>query len=167
MVAAVSGGLLVALAAGCFWYKADYDFSAGFPQDTESAKAAADLQRGFAAGALAPTEVYLTTTDGSELTDAQSNLRAGCRRCSGVGQAQPPSAAPTDRWLGFTFCWRRTGVERCDHSRTRELRDASARRRAAGHTAVVGGTTAIFADINTANNRDLSVILPRAASSSD
>ncbi len=91
LVAAVSGGLLVALAAGCFWYKADYDFSAGFPQDTESARAAADLQRGFAAGALAPTEVYLTTDRRLALTDQQiQSFAAAAADAPGVGQAQPP-----------------------------------------------------------------------------
>ena len=78
-------------------YKADYDFSAGFPQDTESAQAAADLQRAFAAGALAPTEVYLTTTDGSPLDRrADRRVRRGRRR------ARPASARrrPPERGHG-------------------------------------------------------------------
>jgi RND superfamily putative drug exporter len=44
-----------------------------------------------------------------------------------------------------------------------ELRDALHAAAPPGTKAVVGGTTAIYADINTANNRDLSVILPTAA----
>src|SRR5262245_2938435 len=58
-VALASGGVLVALAAGVLMFKADYDFTAGFPKDTESAQASADLRRGFPAGALTPTDVYL------------------------------------------------------------------------------------------------------------
>ena len=44
-----------------------------------------------------------------------------------------------------------------------DLRDAVHAAAPPGTHSVVGGTTAIFADINTANNRDLSVILPVAA----
>jgi len=43
------------------------------------------------------------------------------------------------------------------------LRDAVHAAAPAGTEALVGGTTAIFADVNTANNRDLSLILPVAA----
>ncbi len=164
-VAAVSGGLLLVLAAGCFWYKADYDFSAGFPQDTESAKAAADLQRGFAAGALAPTEVYLITTDGSELTDAQiQSFAQAAAGAPGIGQAQPPERG-TDRSVArihLLLAENPVSNEAINLVRG-ELRDALHAAAPPGTRAVVGGTTAIFADINTANNRDLSVILPAAA----
>jgi putative drug exporter of the RND superfamily len=165
VVAAVSGGLLVVLAAGCFWYKADYDFSAGFPQNTESAKAAADLERGFAAGALAPTEVYLTTTNGSELTDAQiQSFAAAAAGAPGVGQAQQPERG-TDRTVArMHLLLAENPVSNEAITLVRgELRDALHAAAPPGTRAVVGGTTAIFADINTANNRDLSVILPAAA----
>jgi putative drug exporter of the RND superfamily len=165
LAAAVSGGLLVALAAGCFWYKADYDFSAGFPQDTESARAAADLQRGFAAGALAPTEAYLTTTDGSALTDQQiQSFAAAAADAPGVGQARPPERGtdPTVARIELLLDENPVSNEAITLVRT-DLRDALHAAAPPGTRAVVGGTTAIFADINTANNRDLSVILPTAA----
>jgi RND superfamily putative drug exporter len=165
LVAAVSGGLLVALAVGCFWYKADYDFSAGFPQDTESARAAADLQRAFAAGALAPTEAYLTTTDGSALTDAQiEQFATAAASAPGVGQAQPPQrgSEPSVARIDLLLDENPVSNEAIALVRT-DLRDALHAAAPPGTRAVVGGTTAIFADINTANNRDLSVILPAAA----
>jgi RND superfamily putative drug exporter len=165
LVAAVSGGLLVVLAAGFFWYKADYDFSAGFPQDTESARAGADLQRGFAAGALSPTEAYLTTLDGSPLTDAQlQEFATAASTAPGVGQVQAPERGtdPSVARVNILLDENPASNEAITLVRG-ELRDALHEAAPPGTKAVVGGITAIFADINTANNRDLSVILPAAA----
>ncbi|MEU5942771.1 MMPL family transporter [Micromonospora sp. NPDC047548] len=165
LVAAASGALLVALAAGVLTYKADYDFSAGFPQDTESAKAAADMQRGFAAGALAPTEVYLTTGDGSALTERQvSDFAAAAAGAPGVGRAQPPEQSSDPSVARVNLLLNENPVSNEAITLVREeLRDALHAAAPPGTRAVVGGPTAIFADINSANNRDLSVILPVAA----
>ncbi|MEU8300859.1 MMPL family transporter [Micromonospora sp. NPDC048909] len=165
LVAAASGVLLVALAAGALFYKADYDFSAGFPQDTESAKAAQDLQRGFAAGALAPTEVYLTTGNGSPLTDQQvSDFAAAVAKAPGVGQAQPPERSTDPSVARVNLLLNENPVSNEAIKLVREdLRGAVHAAAPPGTRALVGGTTAIFADINSANNRDLSVILPVAA----
>ncbi|WP_233578750.1 MMPL family transporter [Micromonospora sp. BL4] len=165
LVAAASGVLLVALAAGVLGYKADYDFSAGFPQDTESAKAAQDLQRGFAAGALAPTEVYLTTSNGSPLTEQQvSEFAAAVAKAPGVGQAQPPERSTDPSVARVNLLLNENPVSNEAINLVREdLRGAVHASAPPGTRALVGGTTAIFADINSANNRDLSVILPVAA----
>ncbi|MFG3552970.1 MMPL family transporter [Micromonospora sp. NPDC047557] len=165
LVAAISGVILVALAAGVLSYKADYDFSAGFPQDTESAKAAQDLQRGFAAGALAPTEVYLTTTNRSPLTEQQVNdFATAVAKAPGVGQAQPPERSTDPSVARVNLLLNENPVSNKAITLVREdLRGAVHASAPPGTRALVGGTTAIFADINSANNRDLSVILPVAA----
>jgi len=165
LVAAVSGALLVALAAGTLAYKADYDFSAGFPQDTESAKAAHDLQRAFAAGALAPTEVYLTTQNGSALTEQQvSDFAAAAARAPGVGQAQPPQRGTDPSVVRINLLLSENPVSNEAITLVRDdLRKTVHAAAPEGTRALIGGTTAIFADINSANNRDLSVILPVAA----
>jgi len=165
LTAAVSGLILVALASGVLIYKANYDFGAGFPQETESAKAAKDLQRAFAAGALQPTEVYLTTTNGSPLTDSQvSEFATAVATAPGVGQAQPPvkSNDPAVVRISVLLKLNPATNEAIELVRD-DLRDALHKAAPPGTKAVVGGYTAIFADINTANNRDLSVILPAAA----
>ncbi|MEV0002266.1 MMPL family transporter [Micromonospora sp. NPDC050980] len=166
VVAAASGALLVALAAGVLSYQADYDFSAGFPQDTESARAAKDLQRGFAAGALAPTEVYLTTGNGTPLTDQQVNdFAAASADAPGVARVQPPERSTTDPSVArINLLLDENPVSNEAINLVRDdLRDALHDRAPSGTKALVGGPTAIFADINSANNRDLSVILPVAA----
>ncbi|MGN9915369.1 MMPL family transporter [Micromonospora palomenae] len=165
LVAAASGALLVALAAGSLSYKADYDFSSGFPQDTESAKAAADLQRGFAAGALAPTEAYLTTDNGSPLTEQQvTEFAAAAAGAPGVGRAQPPERSNDPSVARVNLLLDENPVSNEAITLVRDdLRDDLHAAAPPGTRAVVGGPTAIFADINSANNRDLSVILPVAA----
>jgi RND superfamily putative drug exporter len=165
LTAAISGLVLVALASGVLVYQANYDFGAGFPQETESAKAAKDLQRAFAAGALQPTEVYLASTNGTPLTDNQINqFAAAAASAPGVGQAQPPvkSADPAIVRISLLLDRNPATNEAIELVRD-DLRDALHRAAPPGTRAVVGGYTAIFADINTANNRDLSVILPAAA----
>jgi RND superfamily putative drug exporter len=165
LVAAVSGLILVALAGGVLMYKADYDFGAGFSQETESARAGADLQRAFAAGALAPTEVYLKSTGGSPLTDQQiEQFVAAARTAPGVGQVQPAVKAADPTVARVNLLLDRNPASNEAITLVREdLRDALHRAAPEGVRAYVGGTTAIFADINSANNRDLSVILPAAA----
>jgi RND superfamily putative drug exporter len=165
LTAAASGLILVALAGGTLMYKANYDFSAGFPQDTESAQAQADLSKAFAAGAAQPTEVYLQTTDGSPLSPEKVQQFADAAKSApGVGQVQPgpqstdPSVARVDLLLNYSP----SSNEAIELVRD-DLRDWVHDNEPEGTKALVGGITAVFADINSANNRDLSVILPVAA----
>src|SRR3954463_5584502 len=57
--AVASGIILLVLAGAALGFKADYDFSAGQPQNTESAKALKDLRRSLPPGLTDPTEVYV------------------------------------------------------------------------------------------------------------
>ena len=165
LVALVSGGLLVVLAAGALGFKADYDFTAGFPQDTESAQATKDMQRGFPPGLTTPVQVFLKSENGRPLDQRQlAEFGNAVKGAPGVGQVRP--AVPgTDRTVA------RVDLLLKDNPMSNEaislVKDdlAPAVHRAApdGVRAYVGGQTAIFADINTINNRDLSVILPVAA----
>jgi putative drug exporter of the RND superfamily len=165
MAAASSGLVLVALASGVLLFKADYDFAAGFPSTTESAKAAADLERGFPQGALDPTQAYLTTSDGSQLTPAQlDQFGAAAAKVPGVGGVQPPvkAAGGTVALFGLLLTVNPASNDAItlvhDHLRS-DLHAVAP----PGTRVLVGGTTAVYADINSANNRDLSVILPVAA----
>lgn len=166
LTAAASGAVLVALAAGTLMFKADYDFAAGFPTTTESAKATADLQRGFPQGALNPTEAYLATTDGSPLTDQQlEQFRTAAKTAPGVGDVpDDPQKSTKGDVAKFNVLLNGNPVsnDAIDLVRDR-LRGALHADAPPGTRVLVAGTTAIFADINSANNRDLSVILPVAA----
>ncbi|MEV6968027.1 MMPL family transporter [Hamadaea sp. NPDC051192] len=165
MAAALSGLVLIALASGALKFKADYDFAAGFPSTTESAKAAADLERGFPQGALDPTLAYLTTSDGSQLTQAQlDQFAAAAGKVNGVGGVQPPAKAADGKVAVFSLLLTVNPASNdaitLVHDHLRGDLHAVA---PPGTKVLVGGTTAIYADINSANNHDLSVILPVAA----
>jgi RND superfamily putative drug exporter len=165
LTAIVSGAVLLALAAGVLLFKADYDFAAGFPTTTESAKATKDLQRGFPQGALNPTEAYLTTTGGGQLTkDQLDSFAAAVTKVPGVGRVLPPASSTSGTVARFDVQLTVNPVSNDAITLVRDKLRAQLHAAAPPGTKVlVGGTTAIFADINSANNRDLSVILPVAA----
>jgi RND superfamily putative drug exporter len=165
LTAAVSGLVLLVLAGGVLAFKADYDFTAGFPTTTESARATSDLQRGFPQGALNPTEAYLTPTGGGQLTTGQLDaFAAAAAKVRGVGRVQPPVRAENGAVARFDLLLNGNPVSNESISLVRDSLRADLHAVAPPGTRVlVGGTTAIFADINSANNRDLSVILPVAA----
>ena len=74
----VSGGLLVALACGALFMHASYDFSGQLPSNTKSAQATTQLEAAFPAGALSPTQVYLTgrqRLDQAELASLAARLK--------------------------------------------------------------------------------------------
>ncbi|MBC6457577.1 MMPL family transporter, partial [Actinomadura sp. HBU206391] len=165
LVALVSGGIMVALAAGAFGFKADYDFMAGFPQDTESAQALKDMEKGFPPGVTTPVQVMLKRTDGQPLSQEQLTAFGGAvKSAPGVGQVQPAVPGTDKSVAKVDLFLTQNPVSNDSISLVKgELRDAVHKAAPSGVRPYVGGTTAIFADINEVNNRDLSVILPVAA----
>ena len=161
----ISGLVLVALASGVMAFKSDYDFAAGYPSTTESAKATQDLERGFPAGALNPTQAYLTTTNGTALTAAQLDaFGAAAAKVTGVGDVQAPVKAANGQVALFNVLLDSNPVSNQAITLMRtHLRGDLHAVAPPGTTVLVGGTTSIFADINSANNRDLALILPVAA----
>jgi RND superfamily putative drug exporter len=166
LAAVVSGGLMLVLAAGVFGFKADYDFASGFPQDTESAQATKDMEKGFPPGLTKPVQVYLKTTDGSPATDAQvAAFRSAAGGAPGVARVQDPVPAPLDKSVvRVDLLLKKNPVANESVVLVKDkLRPAVHKATPDGMRAYVGGETALWADINTVNNRDLSVTLPVAA----
>jgi RND superfamily putative drug exporter len=165
VVALVSGGILVALAAGVFGFKADYDFQAGFPQDTESAQALHEIEKGFPPGLTQPTQVFLQRTDGQALTQQQlAEFGQAVKSAPGVGRAQQPVPGTDKSIARVDLLLKQNPASNESITLVKgPLRDAVHQAAPQGTKALVGGTTAVFADINEVNNRDLSVILPVAA----
>ncbi|WP_067476727.1 MMPL family transporter [Actinomadura hibisca] len=164
VAAAASGLVLVALAAAAFGFKADYDFSASAPQNTESAKAMKDLRNSLPAGLLTPTEVYVKAD--KPLTEADlASYSQRLNGAPGVGQGgvQKPVFSQDKTVAKFAVSLK----DNPNSSKSIQLvkgpfRDYVHEGAPAGAKVLVGGQTAVFADINTINNRDLSVILPVA-----
>ncbi|GAA3944883.1 MMPL family transporter [Actinomadura viridis] len=165
LAALVSGGVLVVLAAGVFGFKADYDFAAGFPQDTESAQATKDMQKGFPPGLTTPVQVFVKRTDGQPLTPQQlTEFSAAAKTAPGVGQVQQPVPGSDKSVARVDLLLKENPMSNEAISLVKDdLAPAVHKAAPDGTRAYVGGQTAIFADINAINNRDLSVILPVAA----
>jgi RND superfamily putative drug exporter len=161
LVALVSGAIVLALAAGTLGFKQNYDFVSQLPSDTESRRAFTDLQSGFPAGALNPTQVYVR---GDQPLDEAALVQLGTRlrRVEGVGQVQPPQLSP-DRRVGqvdLLLTMNPSSAEALDA--VEPLRDAAHAAAPPGAAVLVGGTTSATADLRQATGRDLVVIFPVA-----
>ncbi|HEU5473809.1 MAG TPA: MMPL family transporter [Actinophytocola sp.] len=170
LVALASGGLMIVLALGMLGFKTDYDQSSQLPSGTESAEGLADLQSGFPAGALNPTSVFLRSDTGQALdTGAVQGFAGKLTAVAGIGGVMPgPDGSPArlngDRTVAridLLLADRPYSSESMDlvGDRLRTIAHDSA---PDGTSALVGGTTSIFADVRAANNRDLAVIFPVA-----
>ena len=161
----VAGSVLVlgALAAGVPRFVADYDPIGVLPAGTEAATAFGDLQRGFPAGAVQPTTVYLTADHA--LTEAETAaFTQRLAAVDGVASPMPPRVAGDGRTVAVPLVLAATpySAEALDLVGG-PLRDAARTAAPAGTSAVVGGPTMAFADVRAATDRDLMVIFPVAA----
>jgi RND superfamily putative drug exporter len=163
MSALVSGLLLVILATGSLGFKADYDFAAGSPQNTESAKAMKDLKANFPAGTLTPVEVYVKGT-GPLAKDTLSAYEQTLKAAPGVAQVEaavPSTADPAVAKIDLVLKDNPNSNAAIALVKG-DLRTYVHQHTPAGTQSLVGGQTAAFADINNVMDRDLSVILPVA-----
>jgi putative drug exporter of the RND superfamily len=162
VTAVASGIVLLALASAALGFKADYDFSAGQPQNTESAKALKDLRSNLPPGLTDPTQVYV---QGNGQLDPQAleQFRQKIAKADGVGQAAKAELNPdrTVAKISVVLKLNPNSNEAIDLVKG-PLKDYVHQNAPPGTKVLVGGTTAIFADINDVSSRDLSVILPVA-----
>ncbi|GAA1580458.1 MMPL family transporter [Kribbella hippodromi] len=171
LVAAISGAVMVVLALGSLGMKVDYDAFGQLPDGTESARAIKDLQSGFPAGALNPTTVYVRSTNGTPLDPAELTTYAGkLAKVDGVGAVLPAGADGSMALLNKDKTVAQINVVLDDPPYANaaldlvdgKLRDAAHADAPQGTTALIGGVTASYTDIRSANTRDLSVIFPVA-----
>ena len=162
VTAVASGIVLLALAGAALGFKADYDFSAGQPQNTESARALKDLRSSLPPGLTDPTEVYVQG-NGPLDTAALEQFRNKIAQADGVGQAAPAQLNPDKSVAKISVVLKLNpnSNEAIDLVKG-PLKDTVHQNAPPGTKVLVGGTTAIFGDINKVNSRDLSVILPVA-----
>ncbi len=158
-----SGLVLVALGSATLAFKADYDFMAGQPQQTESAKALKDLQSSLPPGLTDPTTVYVQAQSGKLDKAALATYQQTLGKADGVGGTAPPEVNPDGTVAKFTVILKLNPHTNAAIDLVKGPFKTTAHQNAPPGTKVyVSGTTAIFGDINKVNNRDLSVILPVA-----
>lgn len=162
----VSALFMGALALGALGYKANFDLAgSSLPKNKESVVAQKDLEEGFPAGTTDPTFIYLTSTRDEKLSPEQT-AAFGKRMADvpGVGEvADPrPSKDGTTASYSVVLADPPASDKALDTVKDR-LRPAAHSDAPSGTKAYVGGTTAVYVDINKAVDRDYSVVFPVAA----
>jgi RND superfamily putative drug exporter len=163
--AAVSGAVLVALSAAAFSFNPTFDLgSAGIPASAESQTALKTLEKGLPPGATDPTVVLLHSSAGqlapADLSDFQSRLKG----LTDVGSVSPPQLSADKATAAYTVT---LSVDPASttavHAVEGPIRAGAHAAAPAGTYALVGGTTAVFADIGKAVNHDYALVFPVAA----
>ena len=163
--AAASALLMIALSAGALAYTADFNMSASStPKDKESVVAVKELRKGFPAGAISPTYVYLKSTDGSTLDKTElSRYRQQLQAVPGVGTVDAPVLSTTEATASYTLVLASDPQSDTAMSTVERVRATAHEDAPPGSEALVGGMTAVYVDIDAAMARDYSIVFPVAA----
>jgi RND superfamily putative drug exporter len=165
LFATVSGAVMLALALAALTFKPSFDQSSNLPQSAQSQVALRNLQKGFPAGATQPTQVFLHSDRGEAL--ARADLLAYYQRLQhvpGVGQVAPPQLSKDGTTAEFVVFLKDSPASREALATVRgPLRDTAHSAAPPGTTALVGGLTSVYVDIQSSMDRDYSVVFPVAA----
>jgi putative drug exporter of the RND superfamily len=168
VVALVSGGLMVVLALGMLGFDTDYDQTGQLPGDTESARGLEYMESGFPPGALNPTSVLVESEDGPLDQAAMTAFAGELGEVPGVGAVRPGQTGLVQFSEDGTIGQIDLMLDSSPYANASldlvegDLRDFVKQEAPEGTTAYVGGITSAFADIRSANTRDLWVIFPVA-----
>jgi putative drug exporter of the RND superfamily len=163
--AGVSGLVLVALAIGALGFKPTFDLSSsGIPGNAESQVALTVLERGLPPGATEPTQVYLHATSGTLSAAEIAGYGTKLKTMDAVGAVAPATVSTDQATAEYTVTLSvdpesTTAVNTVKNG----LRPQAHAAAPPGTYALVGGTTAVFADIQAATNHDYAVVFPVAA----
>ncbi|OHV56823.1 MMPL family transporter [Pseudofrankia sp. BMG5.36] len=164
--ALASGGVLVALSIAALGFHPNFDLSGGSTtSDAESSVYSNELLKGLPAGATEPTQIYLRSTGHTALTDTETAAyHDALAKVGGVGQVAPAELSP-DRTVAY---YQVTLADKPESSTAIDTVDGPLRSTAhtaapPGTTAIVGGITAVYVDIQKAVNHDYTVVFPIAA----
>jgi putative drug exporter of the RND superfamily len=163
--AAASGLVLIALAIGALNFKPTFDLaSAGIPSNAESVTALNTLERGLPPGATDPTQIYLHATSGSLSPTEVTAYGTKLKTMPGVGAVAQPMVSKDGATAAYnvTLSYNPDSTAAVNVLKNQLRPDAHAAA-PPGTYALVGGTTAVFADIQRAVNHDYGVVFPVAA----
>jgi RND superfamily putative drug exporter len=164
LLAGVTGGLLAVMSVAAFGFSAEFDSEASLPQNLESVQASKDLRAGFAAGQTDPSLVLVTSEDGSRLDPAGlETFRQKLAAVDGVGDVSPAQLGTAGDAVQFSVVLDfRPAEEAAIDLVSGDLRDTAHAAAPEGTEALVGGTSAVLADIRTAVDHDYSLVFPIA-----
>jgi RND superfamily putative drug exporter len=161
-VVVVSVILLAGPALGTLVFRPTYDPIGQLPSRTEARTAYEDLKRGFPAGALQPTEVYLALSRPVTPESVQAFV-GRLAAVDGVATPQQPRVSADGRVVVVPLL---LAVEPYSTAALDlvggPLRDAALAAAPAGAQVFIGGQTMAFADVRDVTQRDLAVVFPVA-----
>ncbi|MFD4996749.1 MMPL family transporter [Streptomyces buecherae] len=164
--AVASAVFMGALAVGALGYRANFDLAgSSLPKTKESVVAQRDMEKGFPAGTTDPTSIYLDAPDGGRLSRAETTaFRDRLRQVDGVGSVDPAKLSEDGRTASYEVVLADPPASDDALDTVRSgLRPAADEAAPEGTRALVGGTTAVYVDINKAVDRDYAVVFPVAA----
>jgi len=160
-VALAAAAVLAALAVCAAGYHASYDQQPS-PAGSQSAVGYQQLQRGFPAGALRPTQVILTAQAAAPSSAQLAGFAAELAKVPGVGQVSLGPAAEHGRVRELNLQLSVSPLSAAAFRTVREVEDVARTQAPAGTTALVGGDSAAYGDISTVLGHDMTIILPLA-----
>jgi len=165
LTAALSGLVLVALSLGTLGYKATFDLASGsMPKTKESMVVQDEMQKAYSAGAAAPTDVYLSSTDGPPLDKAGFAAYAEkLGAVDGVANARMSQVNQAGTTADFTVTLKYEASTEKAIDAVGRVRDVAHSSAPDGTEALVGGMSSIYKDINSAVNHDYRTVFPVAA----
>lgn len=165
LAAVASGLVLLALSAGTLGYQATFDLASGsMPKTKESMVVQDRMQQAYSAGAAAPTDVYLSSTDGKPLD--KSGFTGYARRLGAVDGVASVRMSQLDKGgttADFTVTLKYEASTDQALDAVRRVRDTAHADAPAGTKALVGGMSSIYKDIDTAVDHDYRTVFPVAA----
>ncbi|WP_328370985.1 MMPL family transporter [Streptomyces sp. NBC_00445] len=165
LTAVVSGLVLLVLSLGTFGYKATFDLASGsMPKTKESMVVQDEMQKAYSAGAAAPTDVYLSSTDGEPLDKAAFDTYAKkLGAVDGVASARMTQVNKEGTTADFTVTLQYEASTDKAIDAVDRVRDVAHSDAPEGTEALVGGMSSIYKDIDTAVNHDYRTVFPVAA----
>ncbi|MGW5283146.1 MMPL family transporter [Streptomyces collinus] len=165
LTAGLSGLVLVVLSLGILNFNATFDLASGsMPKTKESMVAQDEMQKAYSAGAAAPTDVYLSSTDGKPLDrGAFDSYARRLGAVDGVADARMTQVNKAGSTADFTVTLKyEASTDKAIDAvgRVRDVAHADAPR---GTEAVVGGMSSIYKDIDAAVTHDYRTVFPVAA----
>ncbi|WP_030640525.1 MULTISPECIES: MMPL family transporter [Streptomyces] len=165
LTAVVSGLVLLVLSLGTLGYKATFDLASGsMPKTKESMVVQDEMQKAYSAGAAAPTDVYLSSTDGKPLdTSAFDAYAKKLGAVDGVANARMAQVNKAGTTADFTVTLKYEASTDKAIDAVGRVRDVAHSAAPEGTKALVGGMSSIYKDINAAVNHDYRTVFPVAA----
>jgi RND superfamily putative drug exporter len=164
--AIASGGLMVVLAVAAFGFHPSFDLTGSSTSNaSESTVWNTELLKGLPAGATEPSEVYLRSTTGAPLAaDQLTAYGTKLAAVKGVGEVAKPVLSPGKTVADYQVTLASAPESSSAISTVRgDLRTTAHASVPAGSTALVGGITSVYVDIQAAVNHDYALVFPVAA----